>query len=85
MESRLWPNIFARVTPGDPNTLRAEPSLTAASIGTIPGEGVMAVLEGPTCADNMAWWRVQYMGQIGWTSEGQGSTYWLEPMATATF
>jgi ABC-type antimicrobial peptide transport system permease subunit len=39
-----------------------------------------AVLEGPVCAENMAWWKVQYQGQTGWTAEGQGTDYWLEPL-----
>ena len=72
MESRLWPNIFARVTPGEPNTLRAEPALNAASIGTIPGEGVIAVLEGPTCVDNMAWWQRAVHGADRLDSRGPG-------------
>lgn len=79
MTSRLWPNTFARITPGAPNNLRAEPSSTSVLLGTIPGEEFIAVLEGPVCADSMAWWKVQYLGQIGWTSEGQGSTYWINP------
>lgn len=77
--SRLWPNTFAQVTPGASNNLRAEPSSASALVGTIPGEGVVAVLIGPTCAGNMAWWQVQYNGLIGWTAEGQGSDYWLQP------
>jgi hypothetical protein len=77
--SRLWPNTFARITPGAPNNLRAEPSTNSALLGTIPGAEIIAVLEGPTCAENMAWWKVQYLGQTGWTSEGQGSTYWIDP------
>jgi hypothetical protein len=81
MESRLWPNSFARVTPGDANNLRDQPSASGNMIGSIPGEEIFAVLEGPVCAENMAWWRVQYLGQMGWTPEGQGNVYWLDPLA----
>jgi hypothetical protein len=81
VESRLWPNSYARVTPGDANNLRAEAATTSALLGTIAAEDFLAVIEGPICAENMAWWKVQYKGQIGWTSEGQGSTYWLEPLS----
>ncbi len=80
MESRLWANSFARVTPGAANNLRADPATTSALLTSIPGEGVFAVLEGPVCTENMAWWKVQYNGQMGWTAEGQGTSYWVEPM-----
>jgi len=77
--SRLKVNMFARVTPGPANNFRAGPSLSAQQIGQIPGGEYFLTLEGPVCANNMAWWRVDYNGQIGWTSEGTGNDYWLEP------
>ncbi len=78
--SRLWPNTFAAVSPGDANNLRDQPSSSGAKVGSIPGGEMFAVLNGPQCAENMAWWYVEYKGQTGWTSEGQGSTYWLQPV-----
>jgi hypothetical protein len=80
IQSRLWPDSYAQVSPGAPNNMRADASTGSALVGTIPGEGILAVLEGPVCAENMAWWRVQYKGQIGWTAEGQGTSYWINPL-----
>jgi hypothetical protein len=53
-------------------------------LGEIPGSSIFAVLSGPQCADGYYWWQVNYNGAIGWTAEGQGSTYWLEPVISAT-
>src|SRR5260221_5546275 len=80
MPSRLQVGKTARVTPGEANALRSGPSLTATSIGRIPGGAVFMVVEGPTCADQTAWWKVEFNGQSGWTAEGKGSEYWLEPL-----
>lgn len=77
--SRLAAGTSARVTPGLPNNLRAYPSLASYVQAVIPAGGRVSVLEGPICADNMAWWRVRYGYFEGWTSEGQGATYWLTP------
>jgi uncharacterized protein YraI len=79
LPSRLAPGVWGRVTPGLPNNLRAQPSLSAAWIGQIPGGGLFRVLGGPVCADNTAWFQVNFGGAIGWTMEGQGAVYWLEP------
>lgn len=81
MNSRLTPNSLGLVTPGAANNMRANPSANAALIGEIPGSEVFIVLDGPVCAENMAWWQVNYKGLIGWTAEGQGTDYWLQPNA----
>jgi LysM repeat protein len=72
------------VTPGSPNSLRSLPGRSSASvvIGEIPGGGVFNIISGPQCADGYYWWQVNYNGVIGWTAEGQDSTYWIEPMTT---
>jgi LysM repeat protein len=74
-----------RVTPGLPNKLRSQPGLGSSSvvIGEIPGSGLFNIVGGPQCADGSYWWQVNYNGAIGWTAEGQGSTYWLEPVTPA--
>jgi hypothetical protein len=78
--SRLAAGGQGRVLPGDPNNIRAGGYLDADQIGEIPTGGVFTVLSGPICADDMAWWWVDYDGLTGWTAEGQGKVYWLEPL-----
>jgi len=88
LPSRLVVGGKARVTPGDANNIRQSPSRSASKMGQIPAGGTFQVLEGPTCADGYAWWKVNYAGTIGWTAESGGGTYWLEmtvyPTPTAT-
>src|SRR5690242_11478004 len=79
LPSRLVNGARGRVLPGSPNRLRAEPSVNAEILGEIPAGETFTVLEGPRCAENLAWWRVNYQNQLGWTAEGQDDTYWIEP------
>ncbi|MEO0563323.1 MAG: SH3 domain-containing protein, partial [Chloroflexota bacterium] len=76
-ESWLAVGVLARVTPGDPNTVREGPTTAAARLGSIPGEGVFTVLDGPACADGFVWWQVDHDGLVGWTVEGTPSEYWI--------
>lgn len=76
---RLQVGRSGQVTPGLPNKLRAAPSASAAQIGSIPGEGVFVVLDGPRCADGYNWWQVNYNGLVGWTAEGSATEYWIAP------
>jgi uncharacterized protein YraI len=69
------------VTPGIPNNLREGPGSSTKYVGEIPPGGVFTVLDGPRCASGIAWWQVNYNGLIGWTPEGQGTEYWVEPIA----
>jgi hypothetical protein len=81
LPSRLVPGQLARVTPGDPNNLRALPDVNAPLVGRMPGGSEFMVMTGPICdAAGLAWWQVNYNGLIGWTVEGQGTEYWLEPL-----
>jgi uncharacterized protein YraI len=68
-----------RVTTGAGNNLRAAPAVTATRIGRIPELGAFTVLAGPSCYGTLAYWQVNYNGQIGWTAEGTLTEYWLEP------
>jgi LysM repeat protein len=81
---RLTTGALARVIPGSANALRSLPGTNSPSvvIGEIPGGNLISVLAGPTCANGYYWWQVNYNGSVGWTAEGQGSTYWLEPQTT---
>lgn len=69
----------ARVTPGAPNRVRAQASTSSAILGNMPAGTVFIVLAGPVCADGYAWWQVNFNGIIGWTAEGLGAAYFLEP------
>jgi uncharacterized protein YraI len=76
---RLTVGSQARVTPGAPNKIRSSPTLAGAQIGSIPGEGIFSVVDGPQCADGFLWWQVIYQGVTGWTANGDGTEYWVEP------
>jgi serine/threonine-protein kinase len=92
MVSRLTPGQPARITPGPANRLRERPGTgpTSQVLTQIPGGDTIQVLEGPVCTiesgGGVAWWRVEWRntsdGRIytGWTAEGMGSTYWIEPL-----
>jgi uncharacterized protein YraI len=80
MPSRLEIGEMGAVTPGPSNNVRSDPGLGNRRLGAIPGEGVFLVLDGPVCAEDTAWWQVDYEGLVGWTAEGEGDMYWLEPV-----
>jgi hypothetical protein len=68
-----------------PNNLRDRPARDGTLLGTIPGGGLFRVLEGPVCdpASGITWWQVDAAGQVGWTAEGEASTYYVEPVHPA--
>ena len=42
------------------------------------------ILDGPRCGSGPHnWYKVDYKGTVGWVTEGQGSTYWVEPAPAA--
>lgn len=79
LASRLVVGEQGRVGPGGANNVRSEAATSGQLLGQIPGGGAFIVLEGPVCGEGFAWWRVDYNGLTGWTAEGQGTDYWLEP------
>ena len=54
--------------------------MSAATVGSIPGEAMFSVVGGPVCADGYTWWQVTYEGVTGWTAQGSASEYWVEPV-----
>jgi hypothetical protein len=78
---RLGAGNLARVLPGIPNLLRDGPDANGtAVIGAIPGGEIIRVLGDSLCGtDGRRWYPVDYDGLLGWTAEGEGSSYWLEP------
>ncbi len=81
LASQLIVGAQARVTPGSANNVRSQPSASAERIGRIEAGTVVNVLQGPTCADNLAWWEVQTTdGTLtGWTIESFDGSYALLP------
>lgn len=80
MESRLVVGQRGIVSDDLANNLREQPTSSSARLGEIPSGGEFNVLAGPMCAQELAWWQVDYNGVIGWTAEGQGDEYWLAPL-----
>ena len=81
LASRLQVGGRGAVTPGAANRLRSIPSTDGNVVGEIPGGGGFDVLEGPVCDPaGIAWWRVRYERLEGWTAEGLGDTYYVEPV-----
>lgn len=82
--SRLTWGDDAIVTPGDlPNRVRLTPNIDPDNILTTiyPGTIVYNV-EGPWCSDGLVFWKIEndtIPGGSGWTAEGDGTEYWLEP------
>lgn len=65
-----------------PNRVRSVPQKGDNLIGKLNPGDVVKVLEGPVCADGLVFWRVEsdsIPGGSGWTAEGDGQEYWLEP------
>lgn len=81
---RLAVGERGQVLPGQPNNVRAQPTTNSQILGQIAGSGFFRVMDGPVCAEGMAWWQVQHGALIGWTAEGADSTYWLEPLPRIT-
>lgn len=90
LPSRLIIGEYGRITPGDPNRLRESPG--GRVIAQIYAGEVFKVLDGPVCGIastglGLAWWKVEYTSPrdgrtyIGWTAEGSGSTYWVDPVS----
>ncbi|MCC6801389.1 MAG: SH3 domain-containing protein [Anaerolineae bacterium] len=78
--SRLIRHERARVSLDDPRPLnmRDGPGTAFDVITQIPAGGVLYVVEGPSCSQNYAWYRVEYGGRDGWIAEGDSSGYYVE-------
>jgi hypothetical protein len=72
------------VTAGQANNLRDRPTKAGELVGKLDAGTVFDVWDGPTCAEGLNWWRVRTADLFGWTPEGSGSDYWLEPYVPET-
>ncbi len=78
--TRLFVGGSGRVIPGmGANNLRSSASLAGESIGLLNEGETFIVIAGPVCADELVWWQVNHQDGSGWTAEGEGGIYWLEP------
>lgn len=82
--TRLTNGMRAKVSeePAIANRVRIEPDNESLIVGYIqPGE-LVEIIAGPVCANGWIWWNVigLIQGTTGWTSEGNGSEYWLIPV-----
>lgn len=72
--------MIGRVTydPPDPNNIWENPG--SGKIATMPPGSSFTVVAGPMCLNDLTWWTVRWKGFQGWTAEGKGNDYWLEPL-----
>ncbi|MCU0513998.1 MAG: WD40 repeat domain-containing protein [Anaerolineae bacterium] len=80
MRNRLLPGMEARVDANTPHRLRDAAALTGGVLLEMPGFAPFRVVGGPTCADEIVWWQVDYNGTVGWTAEGLDGDYYIEPL-----
>jgi uncharacterized protein YraI len=80
LQSRLTVGSRARVTPGSANNVRAEPTIRAARIGSLPAGSVFTVVGASVQADGYIWQPINYAGRMGWTVETDGFVYFVEPI-----
>jgi hypothetical protein len=62
---------------GRPLHIRSSASHSATIVGQIPEGTQFTVLDGPTCADSIYWWRLKAGTITGWAAEGDGGTYFV--------
>jgi dipeptidyl aminopeptidase/acylaminoacyl peptidase len=83
--SRLYAGIYAVVagdTDDPPNRVRALPDTGDEIISQLYPGDIVLVSGGPVCADGLVFWKVENKsipGGTGWTAEGGGKEYFLEP------
>ncbi len=84
--TRLKVGDEARVTPGLPNRIRSAPDIHSDVLTQLDPGTVVKIIEGPICRDGFVFWEVENAtipGGSGWTAEGDGKEYYLEPIPEA--
>ncbi|MBD2100194.1 SH3 domain-containing protein [Leptolyngbya sp. FACHB-261] len=61
--------------------LRQQPGVQGRVVGVLAPGNTFRVLEGPACAGNYVWWKVNTGRTQGWVAEGEpaSAVYWLVP------
>lgn len=83
--SRLKAGEFGRITPGEANNVRANPSSSAELLGQIPGGAAFAVTGDAICQGSRLWVEVSYADFQGWTVEANGTDVWAVPYDAEMF
>jgi hypothetical protein len=78
-----------RVTPGAPDNLREAADGSSPVLAVLKAGETFTVIEGPVCDPviGVTWWEIRYQTPagntlIGWIAEGQGKTYFVEPVSS---
>lgn len=82
--ARLIPNFQGIVLPGEPNNLRDNIGTNGTRVVTVMPAGETFVVKGTSqCdAEGRRWFPIQYKQFTGWTAEGEGTEYWVAPVAS---
>ncbi len=74
----------ARVAAGGGLNIRDKASAKGKQVGRLNVNAVVTLLEGPTQAENLAWWKIDNgSGLAGWVAAGPANDPWLVPVAPA--
>jgi hypothetical protein len=79
-------DVLARVAPPEGLKLkvRDKASATGAILGELAKDAQVTILEGPTDANGIKWWKVDDgKGLVGWSAEGLGTDKYLVPIGWA--
>nr|MBA3874694.1 SH3 domain-containing protein [Anaerolineae bacterium] len=87
-QSYIYPGVTGYVLGGDPLpvNVRSAPTTSGQKLAQIAIGGRFTVLEGPTCSENKAWFRVRLENgvQDGWIAEGDNTGYFVSPVDSNT-
>ncbi len=76
----LAPGARARVAAGGGLNVREQPTAKGKLLGRLNANAVVALLEGPTQAENYDWWKIDNgAGLVGWVASGPRDDPWLVP------
>jgi uncharacterized protein YgiM (DUF1202 family) len=80
----VYPGVRGQVSDDDARALnvRAQPNRDSSLVGQVTPGQTFRVLEGPTCADGIAWFRIIYgiNAVEGWIAEGLEDGYFVRPI-----
>ena len=77
---------MAKVTPpeGIKLKVRAAAGVAGQVLGELAADAQVKIVEGPTDANNLKWWKVDNgQGLVGWSAQGSGGDTYLTPVGWA--